>query len=272
MCVTLKNNPLMSRNYFRKNGKTLRTLVPDYHTDEAVSSLFEDKISSITTYSKKQKAYVGLLKRGNSIKNKLVSSIKGKKSRYIMAGGITTVFIMIYLSSIFIPQPIRPRTNDKYFIYSAKPLVMDQTESYINSNDSRSRKIDEVFKQYNCPLEGMGNVFVSQADEYDIPWWLVASVSFQESGCGKNTPSVDGRESYNAWGWGVFGGNVKTFDNWARGIETVSEYFSEKFYKNGVTEICDIMKVYTPPSNGSWCEGVKHFGDIIQNYKSPEIK
>jgi hypothetical protein len=32
--------------------------------------------------------------------------------------------------------------------------------------------------------------------------------------------------------------------------------------------LCIIMNTYTPPSNGSWCNGVKYFGDMIQNYET----
>lgn len=114
----------------------------------------------------------------------------------------------------------------------------------------------------------MGEVFVHEADKNNIPYWLVAAVSFQESGCGKKTPETDGVESYNAWGWGVWGDNKHGFDNWARGIETVSKYFGDRFYSQGYTDTCEIMKVYTPPSNGSWCRGVNYFGDEIMNFSS----
>ena len=60
------------------------------------------------------------------------------------------------------------------------------------------------------------------------------------------------------------------FENWEEGISTVSEFLNNRFYKQGVTEPCEIMKIYTPSSGGSWCNGVEFFGDIISNYKTPE--
>jgi hypothetical protein len=63
--------------------------------------------------------------------------------------------------------------------------------------------------------------------------------------------------------------HVKHFDNWEHGIATVSKYMGEKFFAKGITEPCEIMKIYTPPSNGSWCFGVKYFGNMIENYQSP---
>jgi hypothetical protein len=182
----------------------------------------------------------------------------------ISTGGFVAAALMLLL----IPMKLRPQV-DKYAIYTSKPLVLAKTSYDIYTKDSRSQRIDEIFKAYNCPLEGMGEKFVHEADKNDIPWWIAASIAFQESSCGKNTPKVDGAESYNAWGWAVYGDNVHTFDNWARGIETVSKYLSKRFFSQGITETCEIMRVYTPPSNGSWCNGVDHFRNQIENYKTP---
>ena len=157
-----------------------------------------------------------------------------------------------------------------YSIFSAKPLVLGFSTAQISQADSRAAMLNSVFEKYQCPLTGFGDVFVTEADANDIPFWLVAAVSFQESNCGKKTPEVAGQESYNAWGWGVWGDNVKTFANWQEGIEVVSKYMATKFHSQGVIDPCEIMKTYTPPSNGSWCNGVNFFSDVIKNYKSPD--
>jgi hypothetical protein len=60
------------------------------------------------------------------------------------------------------------------------------------------------------------------------------------------------------------------FDSWEHGVKVVSKYMADQFHSQGVTEPCEMMKTYTPPSNGSWCDGVNFFGDIISNYKSPD--
>ena len=97
---------------------------------------------------------------------------------------------------------------------------------------------------------------------------VLAAISFQESGCGKKIPYVEGEPTYNAWGYGVYGDNVHGFDNWVQGIETMSRYLSKRFYAQGVTDTSDIMKTYTPPSMGSWYKGVDYFSNLIQNYSS----
>ncbi|MFA6981612.1 MAG: hypothetical protein WC243_01130, partial [Patescibacteria group bacterium] len=99
---------------------------------------------------------------------------------------------------------------------------------------------------------------------------FAAAIAFQESNCGRRTPKIEGvEETYNAWGWGVWGDNLRTFGSWEEGIERVSKYLGDNFFSQGITDPCEIMKTYTPPSDGSWCEGVKYFGEIISGYQTP---
>lgn len=162
-------------------------------------------------------------------------------------------------------------SNFKYSIFSAKPHILGLSTVNIEGSDSKAARLNRVFEKYNCPLQGYGHVFVREADNYDIPYWLVASIAFQESTCGKNAPVVNGASSNNFYGWGVWGGQVKTFNSIEDGVAVVSKYMSENFYSRGVTDLCEIMKTYTPPSNGSWCEGIAHFRDEITGYESSAI-
>ena len=246
------------KTFFKKNGKILKNIQNN--------KVFKEKLCSLANeFTSPKIAIAGKF-------DKYLNFFKGSNTRIILSSvslALLLVLTVPILISFFNAQKL-PKTNNKYTIYSSKPLTLDKSTQDIGYKDSRAQKINEVFKAFNCPLEGMGDVFVTEADKNDIPWWLVAAVAFQESGCGKKTPKVNGEESYNAWGWGVYGNNTHSFDNWARGIETVSDYFSQKFYSKGVTDLCDIMKIYTPPSNGSWCFGVGEFAQMIQNYQSPQ--
>lgn len=160
--------------------------------------------------------------------------------------------------------------NHKYSLYASKPLVLGAMTSTTGIGDPRAAKIDMVYNMYNCPMANLGYKFVEEADKNNIPYWVVASIAFQESNCGKKTPEKDGVESYNAWGWAVYGDQVKMFDSWEHGIEVVSKYMNERFFSQGVTDLCEIMKTYTPPSKGSWCNGVDYFRLEIDEYQSPE--
>lgn len=154
-------------------------------------------------------------------------------------------------------------------VFGAKTLRLPESQFQTIQTDARILKIERVFEKFKCPLTGKGAFIVQKADEYNIPYWLVPAVSFQESSCGKKTAeSKDTDESYNAWGYGVWGKNVKTFNSWEAGISAVSKYFGVNFFSKGITDPCQIMATYTPPSNGSWCEGVKYFADMIENFES----
>ena len=182
--------------------------------------------------------------------------------------GTMALMILLLISLLFMSAS-KTKPSYKYSLYSSKPLVLGATTGEAGVGDSRIEKINQVFETYNCPLSGLGKVFVEEADKNEIPYWVVAAVSFQESSCGKNIPFVDGESSYNAWGWAVYGDNVKVFDSWEHGIEVVSAYMEETFFSQDITELCEIMRTYTPPSQGSWCEGVDYFKDVIHEYKTP---
>lgn len=154
-------------------------------------------------------------------------------------------------------------------LYVARSPQNTETSFKTTATDARTAKVEKVFKKFNCPLAGQGDFIVQKADEYNIPYWLVPAVSFQESSCGKNPPTSGGIEdSYNAWGYGVWGKNAKAFDSWEAGITAVSKYFGTNFFSKGITDVCEIMEIYTPPSNGSWCEGVKYFGEMIEGFET----
>lgn len=159
--------------------------------------------------------------------------------------------------------------SQKYSLYSSRPLILGAMTGETGIGDPRAEKIDKVYERYNCPMEGLGESFVQAADENNIPYWVVAAISFQESSCGKNIPIVEDKPSYNAWGWAVYGDNVKTFDSWEHGISVVSKYMSDRFFSQGITDLCEIMRTYTPPSQGSWCAGVGYFKDAIDEYQTP---
>lgn len=202
--------------------------------------------------------------------NKLLESFKHVDRKIIVSwlGYSHLLFMLVAIAFVLYPVKGRVETNNKYNIYASKPLVLNESTFEIATTDARAQKIDGIYSYYKCPLEGFGNIIVREADKNNIPWYIVAAISFQESTCGKAIPYVDGEPSYNAWGYAVYGGNVHTFDNWVEGIEVMSRYLKKRFYSQGITDTSEIMQTYTPPSLGSWYKGVDYFSDLIQNYST----
>ena len=261
--------PSKPKKFFTKNGKTLKQAEPKPVLSlkqigaGVVTSIFETK-EEIS--DKKQPKENILQKIRNQVKGKDI----GRKAATAWAS-LSVVFIFTFLISVMItPTRARPEDTSRYAIYASEPLTLSEATSTIYAKDSRAQRINEVFGMFKCPMEGLGETFVYEADQNNVPWWLAASIAFQESSCGKNTPKIDGVETYNAWGWAVYGNTVKSFESFEKGIGTVSKYLYDQFISRGVTDVCEIMKIYTPPSNGSWCDGVSHFADLIKDYKTPQ--
>lgn len=282
-----------SKKFFTKNGKELKSY-KDFNAvfslqkeDEGITSIGleeplsleqPEKIGNFKEFLNKKRNI--LIERTKKVRKQLAQTDKLKISMISLGVNAALLIAIVFLIA---NKGTSTRYAPRYSIFSAKPLRALAASSNLFGGDTRSATLDKVFEAYNCPLQGMGDVLVREADKYDIPYWLVAAISFQESSCGKNTPQVkiggqedvddpnelQFEESYNAWGWGVWGTNIKTFDNWENGIETVSQYLGESFYSKGITDTCEIMRIYTPPSDGSWCRGVNYFGEMIKNYTSP---
>ena len=257
----------LSKNFFKQKGRILNPLGEIIPCNTAVP---REAISTLSTVKPTKKDIVLQKISTAHDKIKIATSKQFLLANSKWAGAILA--ITIFLATFIFNIPLykySPTVPDKYSLFSSIPLTLDSVSQELDYSDSRSIRIDRVFEVFNCPMTGLGETIVKQADDNDIPYWVVAAIAFQESSCGKNTPVIDGVKTKNAWGWATYGESVYEFDSYEQGIQIVSKYLSKKFYSRGVTDLCEIMRTYTPPSNGSWCKGVQYFGDFIQSYKSP---
>ncbi len=257
-----------AKNFFVQDGRPLNPK----HVDYLESPLFvREAISTLSNIKPTKREilhghYLGLKGHLNTVFSKrfLVASSSWTLASLVISAFFATVLFKVPL---FINKNEAP---DKYSLFASKPLTLDSMKQKLIYRDSRAVRIDSVFKHFNCPLTGLGHAFVEEADINGIPYWISAAIAFQESSCGKNTPVIDGTKTKNAWGWATYGDSVYDFSSYEQGIQVVSKYLNKRFYSRGITDLCEIMKVYTPPSKGSWCEGVEYFGNFIQDYKSPQ--
>lgn len=145
---------------------------------------------------------------------------------------------------------------NSYQAYSAVPQVLAAfTESEIKDGDARAGLVDTFLKKYDSPFQGLGQFIVDTADKHKIPYSIVPAIAQCESNLGKVIPY----ESYNAWGYGVYGSSVMRFNNWFEAIERVSRGLKKDYYDRGLDTPEKIMKKYTPPSDGSWARCVTQF-------------
>ena len=128
-------------------------------------------------------------------------------------------------------------------------------------NSVSSAKVDRVevvrkfLEKQNSPLIDSADTFVFVADRYNLDYRLLPAISCLESACGKRLIP----ESYNAWGWGVYGGSYIKFDSFDNGIEVVAKGIHEGYISKGLDTPAKMAPVYTPPRPQHWLNGVRSY-------------
>lgn len=127
--------------------------------------------------------------------------------------------------------------------------------------DYRAKALRVYLEKHNSPLAEYADVFVSEADKHQLDWKLVAAISGVESTFGKRIPY----NSYNGWGWGVYGSNVLRFGSWDEAITTISTALREKYInKAGKKNIYEIGNMYA--SDPNWANKVLFFMRQIEEF------
>ena len=133
--------------------------------------------------------------------------------------------------------------------------------------DNRAMVLEKFLQKYDSPLASYAADFVESADRYNLDWRLVASIAGLESGFGKRIPY----NSYNGWGWGIYGGKVTRFLSWEEGIETISRGLRENYLKDRQ----DSDPYFIGPTyaaSPTWAQRVTFFMNRIEAYKIENAK
>lgn len=180
------------------------------------------------------------------------------------ASTTTLIFALIfsfYLSSV---KVINPHTAGQNFkLYSALPSSEVSISDGIESADGRAKIIGDFFKSYKAPLSEHSQTFVAVADKYNLDYRLLPSIAMQESNGGKRVIT----ESYNPFGYGIYGKLVTRFKTWDEAIERVGRALREDYLNQGLKTPHQIMAKYTPPSiekGGPWAKGVSTFMEELR--------
>ena len=128
------------------------------------------------------------------------------------------------------------------------------------TQDIRVANLKYFFRKYESVLYDKSDYIVKIADQYKLDYRLIPAIAMQESGLCKHIYE----NSYNCWGWGIYGNKVTRFSSYEEAIETISRGLKKNYIDKGLVTAEDIMKKYTPPSTGSWAFGVNFFLKIIE--------
>ena len=145
--------------------------------------------------------------------------------------------------------------------FAALPLSENaMLEDQIIQQDARVEIVRQFFERYKSPLEPHAQTVVETADAYGLDFRLIPAIAMQESNLCKKAPE----NSYNCWGFGIYGQKVTRFNNYEEAINAVTKTLALKYIADGLVTPQEIMRRYTPRSNGSWADSVNYFMNQLQ--------
>lgn len=128
-------------------------------------------------------------------------------------------------------------------------------DSTLKTADGRPLLIKNYLNKYKSELEPYSQLIVDISDKYSLDYRLLVAIAQQESNLCKRIPV----NSYNCWGFGIYGNKVTRFDSYPQALEKVAKSLKRDYFDKGLTTPEAIMAKYTPPSQGSWAAGVSAF-------------
>lgn len=142
----------------------------------------------------------------------------------------------------------------------ASALLKTRTqESRLVNKDLRSVKLENFFKNYYSPFgEGEIDAFINEAERNQLDWRLLPAIAGKESTFGRFIPT----NSYNPFGWGVFGDQVTYFNSFEEAIMLVAQGLKQKY---NTQTVFNIAATYCPINPYGWTGGVLNLMAQIEN-------
>src|SRR6185436_19067607 len=161
---------------------------------------------------------------------------------------ITVIFISVLFTGFIFP--VNASANTAATSAALIPLV----ESEDTDDIEHIKTLQAFLAKKNSPLAPYAKTFVDEAKKNNLDWRLVAAISGLESSFGIHIPT----NSYNGWGFGVYGDNVRRFESWDDGITVVSTALRKDYMnKWGATSVAEIGRIYA--ASPTWAVRVQYF-------------
>lgn len=129
--------------------------------------------------------------------------------------------------------------------------------------DPRVKTLETFLAQYNSPFADNADIFVREADKYDLDWKFLVAISGVESTFGQAYPEG----SFNAWGWGIYGTNRHGFLSWEDAVTTISRELRERYMdKWGAKDVYEIGNYYA--ASPTWASRVTFFMSKIDSFQN----
>lgn len=131
--------------------------------------------------------------------------------------------------------------------------------------DIRITTLKKFLKDHNSPLADYTEELVKQSDLQGINYTLLPAMAMQESNGCKKIPE----NSYNCWGFGIYGNQVVRFNSYPEAIAKVAKTIKEAYIKKDLSVPTLLEDKWTPSSRGQWSYGVNFFiGKILEYEKN----
>ncbi|MCL4365619.1 hypothetical protein M1437_00115, partial [Patescibacteria group bacterium] len=153
----------------------------------------------------------------------------------------TLVFSLCFSLYLSTTKFVKPNVQS-FKLYAALPESTSSISDEIEQADARSKIIEDFFTGYKSVLSASSNTFVQVADKYQLDYRLLPSIAMQESNGGKRVIN----NSYNPFGYGIYGSLVVKFNSWDEAIERVGKALREDYLNKGLKTPYQIMTKYTP--------------------------
>lgn len=130
--------------------------------------------------------------------------------------------------------------------------------SISETEDARAAILANFLERYDSPLtphDYFGTKLVEIADRYGIDFRLLPAIAMQESNLCKKIPE----NSYNCLGFGIHAKGTLAFASYEANFERAARELKANYIDRGLTTPEDIMRKYTPHSNGSWAASVNQW-------------
>lgn len=158
------------------------------------------------------------------------------------------------------PQETVRLVQDSYDVFDNSWAKGNVLSAMIVVADGRPHLIDNFFYRYASPMYGLGKAVVGAADKYRLPFGLLPAIAQCEGNLGKSMPP----DSFNPYGFGIYGERMTKFASWEEGIEIVSKILRTDYFDLGLDTPETMMRKYTPPSTGSWAYCVRKFMEELR--------
>jgi len=183
---------------------------------------------------------------------------------------LISILYLLFLSYDYkVHNGLFTQNPNRNVAFAALPSAENVFGDSIVFKDARIEIVRQFFEKYKSPLVSYASNIVADADKYGLDHRLLPAIAMQESNlCRKII--ID---SFNCWGFGIYGKKVTRFESYPEAIDTVSNTLAKNYIAGGLDTPEKIMKKYTPSNNGSWAYSVIRLpktilqGDLIRRRK-----